>query len=403
MSGDAGLRAVLPAAPVSGSLAGWDVALQCPNGDGSHDSGVGCAAVSRDPFEERPIIDGTEGRFEVLGWGSDPSSGASIVRLVLRKNSGQVEVGGEVIDATGTVLATPWTPVTFPVHLELSWWARSRTSGPGGLLLRSNDLLVGTLETTYWTPIRDQSALVVNTQSGSGGALALDDIGLSAGCDLAQFAAWEPIRLDGFEQGLGGWSNAPTTSAVLTAFAAVHGGFGLLSAPADTNEPYVLDTGPAAEPHYRARFRVNTSSLTLGDGEAVTILDLSGTDVPSPINTHVSLELVGDKNAVKLKATQVQSHGAGKVESALYPVGRGTHIIELAWGADSNTGSNNPNGFLYLWVDGERAATMVGLRTLGLEVESVRMGTTSASAGAAGNLSFDDFESWRPASLPNSL
>jgi subtilisin family serine protease len=198
------------------------------------------------------------------------------------------------------------------------------------------------------------------------------------------------IFQDGFASGtLAAWSKANRlTAANLTGQAALHGSdpYGLRVAVAGTMNHFLIDSSPAAEPSYHARFYFDPNATVTGSASWTLFLARSAAG-----SQVFSLQLSAANGAAPRLRLSMRSNGA-IVTTSWVNVTDAPHAIEIAWSATTRAAS--------LSVDGVEVVGRSGLRNATQRIEEVRLGPTSGLVRAsAGVLYFDDFVSTRTATV----
>ena len=204
------------------------------------------------------------------------------------------------------------------------------------------------------------------------------------------------IFADGFESGdLTGWSAAQTDGADLSVSdtaAMASTTFGLQAVVDDQSGLYVQDDSPNAETRYRARFYLDPGTYDPGEASAHlrTLVFLAFSEAPLRRLVQVVLRRIGGQYSV---AARVRRDDDTLADTGFTTITAAPHSVEIDWTRASRPGTND--GSLELWIDGTPAGTVTGLDNDERAVDFVRLGALSVKAGAAGTLSFDEFESRR--------
>lgn len=196
---------------------------------------------------------------------------------------------------------------------------------------------------------------------------------------------------DGFESGsLSAWSASVTDSGDLsvTTNAALVGARGLQALIDGTGTIYVTDNTPASEPSYRAQFRLDPNSLTMGNDEAFDLLNL---DTSTTAVARVQLRRSG--GSYRLQFLLIDNGGTVRTSTNTV-ISDAPHTVQLDWRANSTAGATD--GSAVLSVDGVASVTMSGAQVGSRRVDRVRFGAPqSLDASTSGILFLDDFQSWR--------
>lgn len=163
---------------------------------------------------------------------------------------------------------------------------------------------------------------------------------------------------------------------------------------------FVRDESPASEPHYRARFLVDTSNLAGLNSLQNVRLFSANTDTPfDSISEVVRVSAFGNlAGTAQSLAVVAGCHGAtANLCSTNIPLtGAGPHIVQVEWIKGSS-------GTINVWVDnateGSPTATLSG-NTDGWVVDYAALGLSTPSAGYRTSqvnkvVSFDQFDSRR--------
>lgn len=168
---------------------------------------------------------------------------------------------------------------------------------------------------------------------------------------------------------------------------------------------YVRDDSPATEPHYRARFLVDTDTLTGLNSVQSVRLFTANTDTPylsigEVVRVSVFGNLAGTSQSLAVAAGCEGS--TGSLCSTNIPLsGAGPHVVQLEW-------VKGTSGTINVWVDnpteGSPTATLSG-NTDGWAVDYAVLGLSTSSPGYRANqvnkvVSFDSFDSRRSTFIP---
>lgn len=204
-----------------------------------------------------------------------------------------------------------------------------------------------------------------------------------------ELPALMPIFADGAESGdTSAWTQTVGTVNVTSA-AAIRGSSGI-SIPA-TFAAYLIDDSPTGERHYRARYNLDASLLTLAGGSQLTLL--TGSD---GAGNPFSLELRGQGSTDLELCGKVQSAGM-PIDTECYAID-GEHSVEVNWWAALD--SQGTGGMILRL----KNTSLIGngltiiiddLENHGQSIDEIHFGVISPGAGATGTLDLDDFESWR--------
>ena len=205
-------------------------------------------------------------------------------------------------------------------------------------------------------------------------------------------AVSDVIFADGFENGnFSAWTSASIDAGDLSVSpaAALVGSNGMQVLINDSNNLYVTDDTPNAEPRYRVRFYFDPNSLSMASGD--TFNPFRGF-----MGTSTSVLQVAFRNF----SGSYQLRGALLNDSSVFvttswiTISDGPHSIELDWRAATGAGANN--GSLTMWIDGVQQASLSGLDNDTWRIDRVRWGALAAiSATTRGTYFLDAFESRR--------
>ena len=199
------------------------------------------------------------------------------------------------------------------------------------------------------------------------------------------------IFADGFESGdFSHWSSAVTDGGRLSVSpqAAMVGAQGMRAFITSTKPIYVVDTSPAAETSYHARFYFSPNSFTIPKNK---IQDLFIGRTSSGL-VIFRLQFQSISGNYQVRGTIL--NGSGRIVTTnWYTISNSAHAIELAWKSATSTNSNS--GSLSLWLDGTIKETRTGIANGGHRLEEVRLGAQTIPVGATGMEYYDAFFSTR--------
>jgi uncharacterized delta-60 repeat protein len=204
------------------------------------------------------------------------------------------------------------------------------------------------------------------------------------------------IFKDGFDLGsLVAWSSSATADANLAveASAAVKDtAFGLRAYVDDTAPLYAQDDSPHDEDRYRARFYLDPRDFDPGEtrGHRRVRIFIVFSENPGRRLAAIVLRRVNGAYALMGRARLDDNRQA---DTGWAPIGPGPHRIELDLKRSSGPDAND--GSFRLWVDGALVADPGALDNSLSAADFVRLGALSVKSGAAGTLSWDEFESRR--------
>lgn len=196
---------------------------------------------------------------------------------------------------------------------------------------------------------------------------------------------------DGFETGdLTRWSSAKTGGGDLRASpsAALDGMYGLEVVINDAATMYLQDDFPAAETHYRARFKFDPNSIVMANGDSHTLFrSTSGM-------TSMVYITIGATNGLYTIQFGVFTDTGALYLSNQVPLNDSPQLIEFDWRAATSAGANN--GGLAAWIDGEQQANLFGIDNDTHRIETSRLGPSGGiDTGTVGSYFIDGFESIR--------
>ena len=198
------------------------------------------------------------------------------------------------------------------------------------------------------------------------------------------------LFFDGFETGdLSAWSSAQTDSGDLSVSpeAAIGGTFGLQAVLDDNRSIYVVDTTPAGEGIYAARFYFDPNAIVMASGNAHVIF--KAMDAAS--RTAFQVELRSFQGDYQVRAYAPWDSG-GAYNTPWFRIGDDWHLIEVLWQAASADGAGD--GWLVLSIDEEAVASGVGIDNDTRRVDSVRLGAVGGiDTATRGTTYFDAFGS----------
>ena len=153
-----------------------------------------------------------------------------------------------------------------------------------------------------------------------------------------------------------------------------------------TKPIYVVDSSPAAEATYHARFYFSPNSVSLPRNKAQDLM--VGRTSSGGVTFRLQLQYTSGSYQVR----GVIMTGSGKtMTTSWYTLGNSAHALELAWQAASTV--KGTNGFISLWLDGSLKETRGGVANGGHRLEDVQLGPQAIPAGTSGTEYFDAFTS----------
>ncbi len=338
------------------------------------------------------IPDGTDFTLLELAQEDGAPAGTSHVQVRLGYDDGyrMLAQHQEIGFGPRSLATTSWFPITDDRHVvELKWRAATQEGGDNGsLALRLDGQPAGEL-----SGLASGGEVVESVRFG-----AMDFAhGTRDTFYLDGFESWvrrePPILQDGFEKGLGAWSNAATTDLVITQGAALEGEYGLEVVLDPEDETYLIDNEPVAEKRYKARFRLDLNSLAMASDDIFNILAGAGQDDFPEGQAHLLLRLKYSAGSFRLQARHRDVATGSVLATGWAPIAGGQHVVELRWRAASSAADFN--GELRFWIDGVLAGELVGLANGEDVIKSIRFGAKGVDAGTSGSIYLDSFRSWR--------
>ncbi len=199
----------------------------------------------------------------------------------------------------------------------------------------------------------------------------------------------DKIFSDGFESGnLGQWSSAVTDGGRLNVSgpAAMTGSFGMQALINSTKSIYVVDTSPAAEATYHARFYFSPNNVILPRNKTQDLFVgriSSGTAI-----FRIQMQFISGSYQVR----GVILTGSGKtLTTNWYTISNSAHAVEISWQAASTI--KGTDGLFSLWLDGALKETRSGVANGGHRLEDVLLGPQAVPSGTSGTEYFDAFSS----------
>jgi hypothetical protein len=166
------------------------------------------------------------------------------------------------------------------------------------------------------------------------------------------------------------------------------GTFGMNVTVDDTNPAYVETDTPSGETTYTFRFYVRANCLTMAGSDAFSVFEaLDGSD-------NAWLKVVLGYTGSDYTITFVgREDGGGEVSSNSTVLPPGWHLIEATWTSGSP-------GSVVARIDNTSVDGLASLTNSTGSIETARMGAVDdIDAGTSGNMLFDDFASFRTASV----
>ena len=170
------------------------------------------------------------------------------------------------------------------------------------------------------------------------------------------------------------------------------GNYGLRCDLTGGGTAYVEDDSPSGEATYRARFYVNTTNLTLGDGDEFDMF--AGFDLLEKTPFRLTMVSINDQPHLRLNAVLNTGVEASSAPGGEIPVSPGYHSIEVNWAA------NFSNGFFRLSLNDQAYPGLENLNNGLVRVEFVRLGAlTDIPPTTTGYMDADNFISNQGAAI----
>jgi hypothetical protein len=151
--------------------------------------------------------------------------------------------------------------------------------------------------------------------------------------------------------------------------------------PAET--PHFTDLSPAAETSYHARFYFHPNNTSTGSTQHDIFQGLNATN-----SAVLRVQYRRASSALQVRAAAAVA-GSSTSYTAWVTIANTPHALEVGWQASKAAS-------LTLWVDGVSAASLAGLDTSALRIDSARLGPSAGLAGGtSGTEYFDGFVSSR--------
>ncbi len=198
------------------------------------------------------------------------------------------------------------------------------------------------------------------------------------------------IFADEFESGsFSAWSGTSGGSDLgVQASAALYGSYGMKTLINDTQTLYAEDLSPNVESSYRVRFYVDPNTLSMSNGNTISLFQAWYDSSPDVNVVTVQLRY---NNGYKIRL-QYREDG-GPTTSSEYAISDAPHALEIQWQAASSV--NDHDGILRLWIDGTQQLEVLTLDNENHRVDYARLGVLQLNSAPSGTLCFDAFESRR--------
>ena len=201
----------------------------------------------------------------------------------------------------------------------------------------------------------------------------------------------DSIFSDGFEMGnFNAWTSTTTGGGKLSVMtgAALAGVYGMQAQISSTTPIYVVDSSPAAEASYHARFYFSPNSVSIGKGKIHDLV--TGMNANNSVIFRLQIQYTSGN--YQIRAVGLNNNGK-TVPTTWYSISNASHPVEIAWqAATTQTGTN---GSLSLYLDGLLKETRSGLANGNYRLEQIQLGPQGLSTGISGIEYFDAFNSTR--------
>jgi hypothetical protein len=199
----------------------------------------------------------------------------------------------------------------------------------------------------------------------------------------------DAIFADGFESGdFGSWSSAVTDSGRLSVSpqAAMVETRGMQAVINSTTSIYVVDSSPATEIAYHARFYFSPNHVSIPKRKVQDLF--IGRSSAGASLFRLQLQLNSGK--YQLRGVVLTNNGK-TLTTSWYNINDTANVIELAWQAASS--SRSSDGFISLWLDGILLETRSGVANGSYHLEEIWLGPQAIPSGTSGIEYFDAFSS----------
>lgn len=164
--------------------------------------------------------------------------------------------------------------------------------------------------------------------------------------------------------------------------------FRVATDPGRVRGGFVRDDTPSSEPHYAARFSLNSDNLTLGADERVTLLEAE--DRLGAVWLSLDLRHDSATNAYRLLVSTPD--GGGTASTTEFDVQAGWQSVEVEWRASR---PGRADGRVWVSHNGNPTGQLTGLANESGRVDSIRWGILGAPGTTGGYLDLDQFVSRR--------
>jgi RHS repeat-associated protein len=302
------------------------------------------------------------------------------------------------------LIADEWQAV------EIEWKAASATGANDGYIkLYIGDELAASLnnidnDTQFVTDI---DLGVIDTPTSTSGTMYFDEFESRTGSHIGLHpsaisvnpppARPDALFADDFESNnLSAWN--PTLTKIdsgdlfTSSASAYQSNYGLQALIDDTVVLKAVDSSPANETQYRARFYFDPNSLAMNNNSTHFILDGYNTFYNA---IPFRLELLYESGTYKLRP-RVMKDDWGYTNGSKYSISNDWHVIEIDWKQSTSAGANN--GYLSLWIDGTLVGTIANVDNDAIHnhLDEIRLGAVAGiDSTTSGSMLFDNFESRR--------
>jgi phosphatidylserine/phosphatidylglycerophosphate/cardiolipin synthase-like enzyme len=309
---------------------------------------------------------------------------------------------GNWLETESVLIADEWQAI------ELEWKAATSSGANNGYIkLYIGDELATSIENidNDTHSITTTSLGVLDTPTGASGIVYFDEfesrtgsyIGLHPNAPSVNPAPTRPDALfaDDFEgNNLNAWN--PTLTKIdfgdlsTSSGSAYQSDYGLQALIDDIVVLRAIDSSPADESQYRARFYFHPNSLTMNNNTAHFIFDGYDTDADDYL---FRLELLYENGSYKLRP-RIMKDNYATTNGSKYTISNAWHSIEIEWKKATAVGANN--GYLSLWIDGTLVGTISNVDNDLWTLDFVQLGATAGiDSTTSGSMLFDNFVSRR--------
>jgi len=194
-------------------------------------------------------------------------------------------------------------------------------------------------------------------------------------------------------RGFGRWtSTSSTPGGSISVTAPGLGGtqYGIQTVVNGATPQSVQDDSPSGETRFRARFYFNPNSFDTGEAQnhhrARLLLGFNAGG-----QRALTLVLRRQAGAFAIEGRIRQNDGS-RIDSGFTPLTNAEHYIEIDW---LRSGAGLNNGTFSLKIDGVAQPGASSIANDAQTIDAARLGALSVKTGAAGTMSFDEYESRR--------